>query len=104
MVNPEDDIRFSIFGQNVKLDYLRACSQVCVGAGQEHWLSVDIVDMTIGMFLTAIKAISVNEHNISVCTVTIQSGDKILLFPCNMSNTIADSSRTKPYNGKGLRI
>ena len=73
-----------------------------MGAGQEHWLSVDIVDMTIGMFLTAIKAISVNEHNISVRT--IQSGDKILLFPCNMSNTIADSSRTKPYNGKGLRI
>ena len=104
-IKPGANALFSIFGQNVKPDYLRACSQVRAGAtGTEHWLSVETVDMTLGMFQTAIKAIKVHEHEISFRPFTIHSGDNILLCPCTICYKITVSPHENPYRGRGMRI
>ena len=56
---------FSIFGQNVKVDdQKQACPEVrfwkqCTG--RKHWLSMETLDMILGMFLTAIKAITIKK-------------------------------------------
>ena len=87
---------FTLFDQNMTSQRLAACLSVpCPDRGTGHWLSVDLLNVSIGMFLQGAQSIAIDishEHTPIQHKVTLAFGQIAIILSCDIGTKLAESA------------